>query len=332
MIFKNVENMAALLKKFSCFLLYGPNHEKISTSLEYISSVFPQHQRQYLDLSNIEQIDVLEQAISNNDIFALKKLFLISVPYPEKVIQKINKLNLKEIGETKIIFKATELKKNSKFRSLFEKSNSFACLPCYDNNQDEIRRTITQKLASENLEINENLLDFITIFFHQNKSNICNEIEKIIIFIKNGQRLNEKSFLKITNFNNHFDLESLIYAIVSGDLGKLDFLFEIKKGNNFPNITIINSLVNHLYKLIYFKEKYKLTGSKQVALKSIKPPIFFKYEAEFIDQSKFWSISHIEIILKKLFTAEKRLKTKANPDFMNFIFLSIAQSANRLKY
>ena len=74
-----------------------------------------------------------------------------------------------------------------------------------------------------------------------------------------------------------------------------------------------------------------MTGSKQAALKSIKPPIFFKYENEFLAQSKIWKTSLIEATLKKLFLTEKKLKTQTNFEVADFIFLSIAKFANKLK-
>ena len=332
MIFKNIENLASSFEKISCFLIYGPNYEKNNLYLRYISSIFDQYTTHFLDFSNLEQVDTLEQEISNHDIFAQKNLFIINVPYPEKIFQKIKKINFSNINNIRIIFKTAELKKNSKFRSFFEKSHEYACLPCYENNQDEIRKIIIKTLKLENLKISDDLLNFMVIFFHKNRSDISNEIEKIIIFLKTDQELDEASFLKITNTNRSFELENLIYAIVSGELKKLDILLGLKKRYNFSNILVVNSLVNHFYKLIYFKEKYQLIGSRQTALQSLKPPIFFKYHEEFFTQSEFWTITLIQGTLKKLFYIEKKLKTQSDFDSTDFVFFSIAKLAYKLKY
>ena len=331
MIFKNIENLTVSFREISCFLIYGPNYEKTSLYSKYISSIFDQHSRHILDFSNLEQVDLLEQEISNHDIFSQKKLFIINVPNPEKVLQRIKRLNLSDEKNTRIIFKAAELKKNSKFRSFFEKSVKYACLPCYENNQEEIKKIIEKTLKLENLEINKSLLNFMVFFFHQNRSNISNELEKLVVFLKNNQELDEATFLKIINTNKIFELENLIYAIVSGELKTLDILLRLKKRNNFSNILVVNSLVNHFYKLIYFKEKYQLSGSRQTALKSLKPPIFFKYQEEFFTQSKFWTIKLIQGTLKKLFYIEKKLKTQSDFHYMDFVFFSIAKLANKLK-
>ena len=332
MIFKNIESLNSSSKEFTFFLIYGYNREKVNLYLECIASIFFQYNKRYLDFSDLEQVDILKQEISNHDMFSQKKIFIINVPYPEKVFKKVKEISLNKIINTKIIFKTSELKKNSKFRILFEKSSSFACLPCYENNQNEIEQVIKKTLKFENLKINENLLNAMVVFFHQNKCNITNEIEKIVIFMKSNQKLDEESFLKISNPNNNFELENLIYAIVSGELKKLDILFKLKKKNNFSNIVVVNSLVNHLYRLIYFKEEFALTGSKQMALKSLKPPIFFKYEDEFVTQSKFWTIALIQETLKKLFYVEKKLKTQTSFESIEFVFFSIAKFANKLKY
>ena len=332
MIFKDIENLNSSSKEFTYFLIYGSNREKINLYLERIASIYLHYNRQYLDFSNLEQVDILKQEILNHDMFSQKKIFVIDVPYPEKVFKKVENISSNKVINTKIIFKASELKKNSKFRILFEKSSSFACLPCYENNQTEIKQLIKKTIKSENLKIDENLLNAMVVFFHQNKCNITNEIEKIVIFMKSNQKLDEESFLKISNTNNNFELENLVYAIVSGELKKLDILFRLKNRNNFSNIVVVNSLVNHLYKLIYFKEKYALTGSKHMALKSLKPPIFFKYEDEFITQSKFWTIALIQETLKKLFYVEKKLKTQTSFKYIEFVFFSIAKFANKLKY
>ena len=310
MIFKNIENLTVSFREISCFLIYGPNYEKTSLYSKYISSIFDQHSRHILDFSNLEQVDLLEQEISNHDIFSQKKLFIIN---------------------TRVIFKTAELKKNSKFRSFFEKSVKYACLPCYENNQEEVKKIIEKTLKLENLEINKSLLNFMVFFFHQNRSNISNELEKLVVFLKNNQELDEATFLKIINTNKIFELENLIYAIVSGELKTLDILLRLKKRNNFSNILVVNSLVNHFYKLIYFKEKYQLSGSRQTALKSLKPPIFFKYQEEFFTQSKFWTIKLIQGTLKKLFYIEKKLKTQSDFHYMDFVFFSIAKLANKLK-
>ena len=92
---------------------------------------------------------------------------------------------------------------------------------------------------------------------------------------------------------------TFIFDMVSGKpFLYSDFNRYTEYGKN--QIYLINSLIEHFFKLLVVKGRM-IKGENMIsALRGLKPPIFFKFEKQFISQVSKWGISDIRETIKKL--------------------------------
>ena len=112
----------------------------------------------------------------NKSFFCDKKLLIFSRT-SEKILKFIDEVIKKNLNDIKIIINSKSLDKKSKLRSFFEKEDSCACIPFYEDDE----KTLNQ------IALN---------FFNKNKVNISREIINIIVQRCRGDRQNLDNELK----------------------------------------------------------------------------------------------------------------------------------------
>ena len=122
-------------------------------------------------------------------------------------------------------------------------------------------------------------------------------------------------------------------SIISGKLLLFEKLLNIAISNGVKELSIINALSRHFFKLLYAQSYYKKLGSFDDALKQIKPPIFYKMQKEFIFQTKIWPQKKIEFFITKLLSLEFKLKNNANQphEYFKSLIFSITKTSYFLK-
>ena len=65
-------------------------------------------------------------------------------------------------------------------------------------------------------------------------------------------------------------------------------------------IKFINIFSKHLEKILFVKDKILLGSTPLNAMKSLRPPIFFKQEEAFLSQIDLWNFRNIRKIIKEL--------------------------------
>ena len=325
------------ISKFDCFLIYGQNYEKAS---HLINLIIERLREKPLDFKSLISFDnenlknnpnCINENLRTTDIFGKKKILLISTLNPDLFFKKTNFPSNESFDNCKIIIRSRELNKNNKIRKLFENSANLLCTACYEHSESDIKDQIVYKFKDEGIKLDNELLLMLTSYLKLQKNSFNSELEKIIIYLKNGGLLTEKKLSLIINKGSDFNLEEFIYCLVSGKIDQFDRLLYLMEKNNINGISILTVLVKHFYKLLYYKMELSKTRSTSLAIKSLYPPIFFKLKQQFILQSDLWSIESIEKTLSKLLNAEKKLKTNSmfKENYTKFLLFSICKLANK---
>ena len=106
----------------------------------------------------------------------------------------------------KIFLFADTLEKKSKLRNLFEKTKSYALVPCYPDNELTIKKIVMKKLKDFKNLTNFNI-NIIVENSNLNRIKLNNEIEKIITYFQDKKIATEELLTLVNekvndNFNN----------------------------------------------------------------------------------------------------------------------------------
>ena len=178
--------------------------------------------------------------------------------------------------------------------------------------------------SSEKLDISTDEINILSDLLSNERLEIKNELNKLIIFIKNSKK-EVRDSLNIISENISENIGQLIFSLASRD--ELNFLKNFFKSKDLQNdnVRLINAFSDHLLKILEVKDKIKRGHEKSFAIKALRPPIFFKYLSDFTRQVDLWEEKEIKLFLRKLYICQSYyLKNfKSNKFTLYFLFLKI---------
>ncbi len=293
--------------KEDCFLFYGENIGLINDLKNKIKK-----NNSNCELINFLQEDILKNnshllnEISNLSLFEKKKIIFID-QVSDKILELI-KIIVQEKQNQKIYLFSNVLDKKSKLRNFFEKSSTCGIVPCYNDNEVGIKKIIQEKLDGFK-GLSPKIINVISENCNLNRLKLNNEINKIKAFFQEKNiNQEELEILLNTKENDEFNLlkdEALLGNKIKTNKLLSDTLIEQDK--NIYYLTLINQRLHRLLEVC--KDKDQVSVEKKI--EKLKPPIFWKDKANFLNQIKKWKKVKILHILKK--TYELELNVKSSP-------------------
>ena len=283
------------------FLFYGANTGKIESCIEFLKT-----SQSNLNIINFYSEDFSSLSFSeiikkNNqdDIFGNNNCLIFSLSDLKSSNEILKFVDKKDLNLKKIIFKSGPIQKNIKFRKVFEDSQDNVCVPCYEDTYEEKKEVIYKLFKRENLQISENEIDELASFLSSERLDLINDLKKIIIHTKITNK-SIKDSLSIISENQSDDINKVIYSLASRKKKVFWNEFSIISNSLKDEIKFINILSIHLEKILIVKKKISDGHSPFHALKTLKPPIFFKLEKEFLKQTEIWEEKELTQAIKKL--------------------------------
>jgi DNA polymerase-3 subunit delta len=301
-------------------LLYGPNEGLMRENYTKLKDVFNQ--------TNFEEINLIGKAISEQPEILIDEIKTISMFNDHKIItidQPLDK-NVETFEEafqilpknTLVIVLANNLKKTSKIRKFFESSKNF--LACA-NYEDDLRSNSQQIHALEK-NIGKALNKDIKNYLNQNLSSdrmISNhEVEKIILLYYENDttpKLEEIKF--IFNDNSDLGLNKISQLTFSGQPNKVSINLNRIFAEGVNPVAVIRTMLNYVQRIQITQIALKKTNDFESAIKSLKPPVFWKDKDSFKLHCKKWPIN--ETVLNFNLLVNTELSCKADYNLTNIL-------------
>ena len=182
--------------------------------------------------------NVLFNEINNISLFVDRKYFIINM-CNDKILEVLRQV--KELDSQKIFLFADTLEKKSKLRNLFEKTKSYALVPCYPDNELTIKKIVTDKLKGFKNLTNLNI-NIIVENSNLNRIKLNNEIEKIITYFQDKKVATEE-LLSLLNEKVNDNFNNLRDASLIGNKNRTNKLLtetEIESEKNIFYLNVLN--------------------------------------------------------------------------------------------
>ena len=306
-------------KKF--FLFYGPNFGKIESCIDILKKKLVSFDKSLRFLSFFQD-DFLNHSftelVSQNtqvDIFGNKTSLIFSLSDLKVSSEIIKVISSQDLNIQNIILKTGPIQKGLKIRSFFEDSPECVIVPCYEDSLTEKKQIITRTFINENIKISSDHIDILSSQISSERLILINELNKLILYIKSTQK-NVIDALSILSDKDSQDLNNLVYLLASKEKNAFWDEF-LKLQQTFSDqVKFISIFSKHLEKILFVKNKILLGYTPSNAMKSLRPPIFFKQEAAFLSQLKLWSYKSLTKIIKHLhFCQMSILKNEKSSEF-----------------
>ncbi len=302
LIEQNIGNL-----KENLVLFYGENIGLID---DFKSSIKKFYKDQF-EIINFTQEDILKnnnlltKEVMNSSLFDKKKILFIQQS-DDKLLKHFEELK-SELNENKIYIFSSTLDKKSKLRNFFEKNSEVGIVPCYQDNEQSIKKIIFEKLKGyEGLSaINVNM---IIENSGLERSKLNNELEKIKLFFNNKIIETEKLEI-LLNIKINEDFNTLKDHALLGNKLKTNKLLSETIIDDEKMLFYLNSLNQRLNKI---KEVRQSSSTNiELSVNSLKPPIFWKDKPSFINQTKKWTNKKIIEILDLTYKLEVQIKSNS---------------------
>ena len=321
-------------------LVYGPESGLVSINTKKIADIIVPNPSDPFLLTNIDA-----KKLTEDEGLLMDEFVSISMLGGRKLI-KINDANNKTTNSLKVIFgndkkssqfnkpvgqnfiliSASQLEASSVLRKFAESNPYFACLACYEDNEQVIRQNIGKKLKEYNLRAEEGVVDLIVNQFGKNRLIILNELEKLKLYMGDEELVTLEIAQELIADISQISLNEFINAFYSLDLKKSDYFLHKIFADKVNAIVIVRALSNYLLKLYQVKQNVAVGANLESEMKQQR--IFFKQEVMFKKHLNIWPLKIMVTILEKLQELEVKCKSNnvANANlqlfsFNNFCFL-----------
>tara|TARA_B100000941_G_C28493454_1_gene549407 strand:- start:55 stop:1041 length:987 start_codon:yes stop_codon:yes gene_type:complete len=327
MIYKSYQvELDTKIVKQNLVLFYGENLGLQDDIRRKIKLNYPGSEILYFDQDDLlKNKKLIFNEMNNDSLFNKQKIFLIG-QVNEKIFDLIKEIDDK--NDKKIFLFGGLLEKKSKLRNFFEKENNCAVVPCYEDNEINIKRIILYHLKNYQ-GLTNNIISLIIEKTGLNRVKLNNELQKITSLFHN-RTIDLKKLEQLLNLKENDDFNKLKDMAFNGNKEKTNNLLSETNLEYEKNIYYLNMINNRLQKLLELK-KNKKNQNISDDIDNLKPPIFWKEKPNFSIQAKKWCEKKILTIMRKTYKLEIELKSNPKIDkniLLKKLMVDICETAN----
>src|SRR5215469_3027520 len=234
-------------------------------------------------------------------------------------------------GEAFVVVEAAELPARAALRRVFEEARHATAIGCYPDTPRDVAALVRETLAAHRVAASRDAIQFLTAQLGGDRLLTRSELEKLVVYAGEGGRVELEDARKSVSDTAALELDDAVMAAAEGDAARVErVLGRVLQEGESP-VTIIRALLRHLHRLHALTARAAAGAGVEEALRSARPPIFFKQEDSFRRQLALWSEARLRSQLDRLAKAELDMKTTGLPaeTICHEAMLAVAQAARR---
>ncbi len=237
-------------------------------------------------------------------------------------------------GDALLIVSAGALTPRSKLRSGFETSKAGAAIACYPLEGAQLASALRNTCQEAGLRVDSDALELLGSLLADDSACLKAEVEKLRLFLGVEQRAITAEDVRACcgdqSEHTAFELACAVgdgnHRAVQGISGRL-----FAAGDS--PIAILRGIARHFDRLLQACGAIDAGIPPDQAMKTLKPPVFFKETAVFRRQIGIWSSAALLSALSRLVEVERQCKTTGMPAVIvaQRGLMEIASLANRTR-
>jgi DNA polymerase-3 subunit delta len=314
--------IASSINNVDSVLLYGSDyglaHERKKNIINNIlGKSFNDLNYVALDANQIKKDEqILENEINSISLFQERKLIIVD-NCPTNFGKIVEKALKNKKSDNFVVFVAGELPPSSSLRKLFESLDNLAALPCYIDDKFSVMNLLKDSFKDKN--INNEVIDYIASNISGDRLLIRNEIKKLKIFFHDKREINYDDVVNLLFTNIDADYQNFANEFMNKNYSKAILICDELIASGEQEITLIRVLSNYVHRVYNVKINMEYGQNFAEAIKSLKPPIFFKQKDYLAFHLNNWNISSLKSLLVKIDNLEKSIKTNSLISSVNFL-------------
>jgi DNA polymerase III subunit delta len=216
-------------------------------------------------------------------------------------------------GDALVVTEAGDLPGRSALRRVFDDSPRAAAIGCYPDSARDLAAVIREAFAAHRIAAGRDVVEFLAQHLGSDRLLTRAELEKLTLYAGEGGRIELEEARAVIADTAALSLEDAVLAAAEGDPAALDrALARVFQEGESP-VSVIRALLRHLQRLHALAARVAGGGSVEEAIRSARPPIFFKQQDSFRRQLSRWSEARLRSALDRVAETEFRMKLTGSP-------------------
>ncbi len=308
MIIKSFELEKLKSYKSYLHLIFG-NNEGIKEDIikEVYLKNFGGEILKYEEKEILNDIDKFFSSLLTKSLFERSKLIIISRG-SDKLSDLVTEITEKEIIDTKIVIKCSNLDKKSKLRNLFEKGKNVICTPVYDDDNRSLNSIISNFLKENKFSLSQEIKNILIERSKGDRINLKNELLKLKNLSISKNKLSTEDVLKLSNLAENYSVFELSDNYLAKNSKKISNILNENNYSDEDCILIIRTILNKSKRLLKIRNQLDNNENIDQVISSFRPPIFWKEKNIVKKQAQSWSTNEVKEIIFKISDLETMVK------------------------
>ncbi|OSQ40403.1 DNA polymerase III subunit delta [Thalassospira mesophila] len=212
-------------------------------------------------------------------------------------------------GDALIVCEAGSLPSRSKLRQAVEKAGNGMALPCYADSGRDLEGLIKSVMDEHNLQIERDAVRFLIANLGSDRMISRNELQKLALYALNQPQVTLADAMACIGDSSARHYDDVLQAVSAGNVANLDTALTRLVEEGLNPVGALRMMIGYFQKLHLVKGQVSQGMSVEQAMKSLRPPLFFKAADQFRANLSYWPLSHIQRALQIFLEAEKDCKS-----------------------
>jgi DNA polymerase-3 subunit delta len=235
-------------------------------------------------------------------------------------------------GDSLCVVEAGDLGPRAKLRQLFEEEERAAAIACYVEDAGALAQTLGGMLAEQGLDIDPDARTLMASYLVGDRQIARGEVAKLAIYmVGHGTRVGLADVQATIGDSSSLEMDEPALAAADGDIAGVDRALGRLFAEGANPVPVLRAGQRHFQRLQLAAAHMAKGQSAQQALKQLRPPVFFKQEAQMAAQLRRWTGPLLRQALTRLVETEAEVKRTHTPaeTVTARAFFQLAQLARR---
>jgi len=213
-----------------------------------------------------------------------------------------------------LVIEAPDLTSRSKLRALAEKRSDMAAIACYAEEGAVLATTIREQLAADKVTIAPDALTWLTTVLGADRAATRSEINKLALYAGESGSVALEDAEAVIGDAANLEVDDALYAATEGDPAATDRAINLAIAEGAVGVQIVRMALTHLQKLLRAKLAMQNGASAEEAMRSLRPPIFFRRTGSFSRALGRFSVEALIATSNRMLELELACKTTGSRD------------------
>ncbi|MEX2453477.1 MAG: DNA polymerase III subunit delta [Rhodospirillaceae bacterium] len=217
-------------------------------------------------------------------------------------------------GDSLVIVESGDLPARSKLRALFEAAEDAAAIGCYLDDGKGLDGLVRDGLAAAGLSADRDTVSWIAANLGSDRMVSRMEIEKLVLYATGKSAVTLEDAQAVIGDSAAVTLDDVVHAAAGGNLEALTMALARARFEGVTAVSILRAAGRHISRLEEAVAAVAGGMSADQAVKSLRPPVFYKQQAPLAAQARRWRPHTLGRARAELIQAEIDCKSTGMPD------------------